>query len=205
MTPAPADAAALLVKRDRAFARVVAAVPAPPKSHRARVDERVATLVRSITSQLLATKAARTIHGRIVAACGGVVTPESIRRVGATRLRECGLNRVKASAMLDLADHVTSGALRLESHGRASDEDILAELTAVRGIGPWTAEMYLIFTLGRPDVWPVTDLGVRNGWTRVHHLDERVSTNELREAGDRFAGFRSTVAWYCWHAVDGVA
>lgn len=203
MPNAGADAAARLVRLDRSFARVVRNVGPPPAPRRVRVDDRFATLVRSITSQLLATKAARTIHGRIVDACGGAVTPASITRVGEERLRACGLNRVKASAMLDLAGHVTSGALHLGSHGRLSDEEILAELTAVRGVGPWTAEMYLIFTLGRPDVWPVTDLGVRSGWTRVHELEERVTPQDLRVAGEPFTGFRSTVAWYCWHAVDG--
>jgi DNA-3-methyladenine glycosylase II len=199
--PAVTDPAALLVTRDRAFARVVATTPRPPAARRVRVEDRFATLVRSITFQLLAGKAATTIHGRVREACGGVVTPDSIRRAGEARLRECGLNRVKASAMLDLADHVSSGALRLGSHGRLSDDEIVAELTAVRGIGPWTAEMYLMFTLGRPDVWPVSDLGVRVGWTKVHALDERVTPSDLREVGGRFEGFRSTVAWYCWNAV----
>jgi DNA-3-methyladenine glycosylase II len=198
---AAADVPALIVKRDRAFARVVASTPAPPAARRVRVDDRFATLVRSITFQLLAGKAATTIHDRVRDACGGVVTPESVRHAGEARLRQCGLNRVKASAMLDLAEHVSSGALRLGSHGRLGDDEIVAELTAVRGIGPWTAEMYLMFTLGRPDVWPVSDLGVRAGWTRVHGLDERVSPADLREVGGRFEGFRSTVAWYCWNAV----
>jgi len=75
-------------------------------------------------------------------------------------------------------------------------------VTAVHGIGPWTAEMYLMFSLGRPDVWPVLDLGVRRGWSLLHGLDEMVSPQELRVAGERFAGVRSGVAWYCWATVD---
>ncbi|MGH9020358.1 MAG: DNA-3-methyladenine glycosylase family protein [Acidimicrobiales bacterium] len=202
MTPAPRDTAALLVRRDRAFRRVVELTTPPPAMRRVRVDDRFATLIRSITSQLLSTKAARTIHGRVVDVCGGDVNVDSVLSAGVGNLRAVGLNGVKASAMVDLAHHVADGRVQLARHGRMSDADVTREVTAVRGIGPWTAEMYLIFTLGRPDVWPIGDLGVRNGWSRLHGLDETISPQDLRVAGDCFAGYRSTVAWYCWNAVD---
>ena len=82
-----------------------------------------------------------------------------------------------------------------------SDHDVLTDVVAVKGIGPWTAQMYLMHTLARHDVWPAGDLGVRNGWTQLHALDELVSEPDLKSYGDVFAGVRSDVAWYCWEAV----
>jgi DNA-3-methyladenine glycosylase II len=198
----PADTAALIVRRDRAFKKLVASVGPPPAFRRVRVDERFATLIRSITFQLLATKAANTIHKRVQDACGDQVTPASVLAAGTTRLRAVGLSGTKAAAMTDLAEHVADGRVRLEAHGRMSDDEVMREVTAVHGIGPWTAEMYLMFTLGRPDVWPVLDLGVRRGWSLLHGLDEMVKPQDLRRHGDRFSGVRSTVAWYCWATVD---
>ena len=198
----PADTAALIVRRDRAFKSLVARVGPPPRFRRVRVDERFATLVRSITFQLLATKAANTIHARVREVCGGEVRVDSILAAGYGPLRAAGLSGTKTAAMIDLAERVRDGEVRLEAHGRMSDDEIMREVTAVHGIGPWTAEMYLMFTLGRPDVWPVLDLGVRRGWSHLHGDDEMISSQVLRGHGERFAGFRSAVAWYCWATVD---
>ncbi len=197
-----AETAALIVRRDRAFKPLVARVGPPPAFTRVRVDDRFATLIRSITFQLLATKAANTIHARVKDACGPAVTAETVLATGYAPLRACGLSGTKTAAMIDLAEHVRDGRLRLESHGRMSDTDVIREVTAVHGIGPWTAEMYLMFTLGRPDVWPVLDLGVRRGWSDLHGYDEMVSSQDLRAHGERFAGYRSAVAWYCWATAD---
>jgi DNA-3-methyladenine glycosylase II len=201
-TLSPADTAAYIVRRDRAFKTLVANVGPPPAFRRVKVDERFATLIRSITFQLLATKAANTIHRRVHDVCGGDVTVESVLRAGTANLRAAGLSGTKAAAMIDLAEHVADGRVRLLAHARMSDAEVTREVTAVHGIGPWTAEMYLMFSLGRPDVWPVLDLGVRRGWSLLHGLDEMVSPQELRVAGERFAGVRSGVAWYCWATVD---
>jgi DNA-3-methyladenine glycosylase II len=103
--------------------------------------------------------------------------------------------------MLDLSASALDGRLRLAQHGRMSDHDVLANVVAVRGLGPWTAQMYLMHTLARHDIWPASDLGVRAGWTMVHELDELVSINDLKSQGDVFEGTRSDVAWYCWEAV----
>jgi DNA-3-methyladenine glycosylase II len=196
------ETAALIVRRDRAFKTLVANVGPPPTFSRVRVDERFATLIRSITFQLLATKAANTIHRRVQDVCGDRVTPDSVRAAGIARLRAVGLSGTKAAAMVDLAEHVADGRVRLGAHGRMSDDEVMREVTAVHGIGPWTAEMYLMFTLGRPDVWPVLDLGVRRGWSLLHGLDEMITSQDLRAHGERFAGVRSSVAWYCWATVD---
>jgi len=196
-----ADVAKLITRRDRAFREIVTLSGPPPSPRPARVDERFAHLVRSITFQLLATKAADTIHARVQQACGGTVTVASVLATGAGDLRGAGLNGVKASAMVELAEAVADGRVRPGAHGRMSDADVAREVTSVRGIGPWTAEMYLMFTLARPDVWPTGDFGVRHGWSLIHDLDEMVTEKELRPLGDPFSGVRSSVAWYCWQAV----
>ena len=103
-------------------------------------------------------------------------------------LKGAGLSRTKAEAMIDLAEHVSDGRVHLARHGYMSDDEILAEVTAVRGIGPWTAHMYLMHTMGRRDVWPVGDYGVRNGWSIIHQLDETISERDLAVVGERFAG-----------------
>ena len=197
----PSEIAMYIALRDPAFASVVAMVGRPPGRRAAPVDERFAALVRSITFQLLATNAADTIHARVRQLCGGDVTVDSILDAGPDELRSVGLSRTKAGAMLELAEHVRDGRVRLDRHGRMSDDDVVRDVTAIRGIGPWTAHMYLLGTLARRDVWPIGDYGVRNGWTIVHDLDELVSESGLKAAGEDLAGVRSSVAWYCWQAV----
>lgn len=190
-----------IVRRDKAFRGVVQAAGLPPVRRNARVDERFASLARSIVYQLLATSAANTIHARVTATCGGIVSVDSIMDAGFLDLRASGLSRAKAEAMLDLAEHVRDRRVDIARHGRMSDAEILREVTAVRGIGPWTGQMYLMNTMARPDVWPVGDFGVRNGWTILHGLDEMIDEAALRDEGARFEGLRTEVAWYCWQAV----
>jgi DNA-3-methyladenine glycosylase II len=195
------ERAALIVKRDRAFQKLVAEVGPPPARRSAPVVDRFSYLARSITYQLLATKAAETIHQRVVDACGGEVSPSSILLTGHANLRGVGLSNAKAAAMLDLAERASDGRIRLAQHGRMLDDDVLADVVAVRGIGPWTAHMYLMHTLARHDVWPSGDLGVRHGWSLVHGLDEMISAKDLQTKGHTFSGVRSDTAWYCWEAV----
>ena len=195
------EIAADVVRRDEAFRRVVEIAGPPPGRRPSPVSDRFASLIRSITFQLLATSAAHTIHVRVVEACHGVVTSESVLRAGPEALRGAGLSRTKAAAMCDLAKHTQDGRVNLTRHGRLSDVDIIAEVTQVHGIGPWTTQMYLMHTMGRRDVWPVGDYGVRVGWSLLHGLDEIVSPQELNSNGEAFLGVRSDVAWYCWRAV----
>ncbi len=191
-----------LVERDSAFTDLVSAVGAPPVRRATAVPQRFPTLIRSITHQLLATSAAESIHRRVVALCDGDVSVDTVLRVGADELKTAGLNRAKANAMVELAYYVQSGLVDLNTHGRRRDDEIIRELTAVKGIGPWTVQMYLMHTLARHDVWPVGDYGVRNGWSILHQLPETITPAELAVAGDIFRGFRSDVAWYCWQAAD---
>ena len=202
MNPTPDEVAATIAKRDKAFRPIIALAGPPPLRRRAQsVDNRFPSLVRSITHQLLATSAATTIHGRVVEACGGTVTIHSIIEAGPEKLRGAGLNRTKAQAMVDLATEVRDNRLQLAKHGRMSDADVVADVASVRGIGPWTAQMYLISTMARPDVWPVGDYGVRVGWSLLHGLDETIGEKDLLVAGEALAGQRTSVAWYCWEAI----
>lgn len=200
-TPSPDEIAASIARRDRAFRSVIKVVGPPPSRRPAPVADRFGSLARSITFQLLATKAANTIHSRVLGLCGQEMSAERLIAVGVDALRLVGLSGTKAEAMVELAERTADGRLQLSRHGRMSDEQITRELTTVRGIGPWTAQMYLMGTLARRDVWPVGDFGVRHGWSLVHGLDEIVTEGELRERGAPFAGLRSAVAWYCWQAV----
>ena len=195
------EIARAIAKRDKAFRPVVLYAGKPPARRNARVEERFPSLVRSIVFQLLATSAATTIHTRVTQACGGTVSVDSILQTGYGDLKSAGLSRTKTEAMIDLAEHVRDRRVDVARHGRKSDAEIVKEVTAVRGIGPWTAQMYLIHTMARSDVWPVGDFGVRNGWSILHDLNEMISETELRSAGERFEGMRTEVAWYCWQAV----
>jgi DNA-3-methyladenine glycosylase II len=196
------DNALDIVQRDSAFHSIVENSGPAPAWRPAPVADRFATIIRSITYQLLATAAAHTIHARVVDACGGVVTTHSVLSAGPEALRAVGLSRTKAAAMIDLAAHVHDGRVNFARHGRMTDAQIINEVTAVHGVGPWTTQMYLMHTLGRRDVWPVGDFGVRSGWSRLHGLDKIISEKQLRECGEIFAGLRSDVAWFCWRAVD---
>jgi len=195
------DIAADIARRDPAFAEVVRRVGPVPARRPTPVPDRFAALIRSITFQLLATAAADTIHRRVVEACGGTVSVSSVLATGVDALRDAGLSRTKAFAMIDLAVHVADGRVDLARHGRRSDNDIIDEVTRVHGVGPWTVQMYLMHTMGRRDVWPVGDFGVRHGWSLLHDLDETITERDLRHCGDPFTGVRSDVAWYCWQAV----
>lgn len=160
------------------------------------------SLVAAIVYQQLAGKAARTIHGRVVAALGGEVRPESVLAAPDVALREAGLSRAKLAAVRDLAEQAVSGAVPLDDLDALDDGAVVDRLTRVRGIGPWTAEMHLLFELRRPDVWPVGDLGVRAGLGRVLGLAAVPSAGEIALMGVGYRPWRSAVAWYCWRAAD---
>jgi DNA-3-methyladenine glycosylase II len=160
-----------------------------------------ATLARSIMYQQLAGRAAAAIHARFVTAIGGSVTPEAVLATTPEALRAAGLSGSKTAAVLDLATKATDGTVPLDDLHALSDEEIVIRLSAVRGIGRWTAEMFLIFELRRLDVWPVDDFGVRSGWSLVHALPETIKPRALMAEGERFRPYRSVAAWYCWQAV----
>jgi DNA-3-methyladenine glycosylase II len=175
---------------------------AGPYAPRSGANDYFASLARSIMFQQLAGRAALAIHGRFVLAVGGQVTPQAVLSTSAEALRAAGLSGNKTLAVLDLATKATDGTVPLENLHELDDEEIITRLSTVRGIGRWTAEMFLMFELGRPDVWPVDDFGVRNGWTLIHSLPALIKPKELQQEGERFHPNRSIVAWYCWRAVE---
>lgn len=160
------------------------------------------SLVRAIVFQQLAGKAATAIYNRVVALFPrGRVTPENVLATSEDVLRAAGLSAAKAASIRDFATKSLDGTVPLRSLGRLPDEEIIARLITVRGIGRWTAEMFLLFQLGRPDVWPVDDLGVRNGYRIAYELPAMPTAKELLPLGDQFRPYRSYAAWYCWQAV----
>ncbi|HZU79136.1 MAG TPA: hypothetical protein VE991_04405 [Acidimicrobiales bacterium] len=197
-----ADAAAELARRDRVVRRLLERHGPPPLGRARPTAERFSVLARSIVYQQLAGKAAASIHGRLVACLAGEVTPKALLAAPVDQLRACGLSANKTAALLDLADKVESGVVTLDRIGRLADDEVVAQLVQVRGIGVWTAEMFLLFTLGRMDVWPIGDLGVRAGFAKAWGLPERPTPKALQSLGDPFRPYRSVVAWYCWRAVD---
>lgn len=164
-------------------------------------DGHFGALVRSIVFQQLAGRAAQAIHQRVRATVRGDLTPEALTAVPDDALRRAGLSANKLASLRDLSTKVLDGTVALDGSSRRSDEEIIAALSAVRGIGRWTAEMYLLFELRRLDVWPVDDLGVRHGYALAWSLDSPPRAAELAPLGDRFRPYRSVVARYCWEAV----
>lgn len=159
-------------------------------------------LIESIVYQQLAGAAAAAIHGRFLDLFDGTgPSPEGVLSLSDDRLRAVGLSAAKAISIRDLAAKVLDGTVPLHDVEHLEDEEIVTRLVQVRGIGVWTAEMFLIFRLHRPDVWPVGDLGVRRGWQLAHDLTAMPTPRELRASGEAFRPHRTVAAWYCWRAV----
>ena len=161
------------------------------------------SLVQAIVYQQLAGAAARAIHGRLLAAMDGDPQPAALLALDDPTLRTVGLSAAKVRSLRDLATKVLDGTVVLEPRalGRLSDDEVKARLTTVRGIGPWSADMFLMFQLRRLDVWPVGDFGVRRGYGLAWKVPTP-SARELEPLGDRFRPYRAVVAWYCWRAVE---
>jgi len=173
-----------------------------PIRHRPRdPDGPFAALVRAIVFQQLAGRAAQAIYGRMRAAVGDTLTPEALNAAPDETLRAAGLSGNKLASLRDLSVKVLDGTVVLSRTSRRSDEELIERLTTVRGIGRWTAEMYLMFQLRRLDVWPVDDLGIRQGYGLAWGIEPAPTAKELQPLGDRFRPYRSIVARYCWAAV----
>jgi DNA-3-methyladenine glycosylase II len=196
------EISAALAERDPVIARLYERhgpmhLPPPP-----RASARFEQLSRAITYQQLAGRAASTIWGRVRALVPGPFTPEAVLALDPEALAGAGLSRAKRASILDLAEHVVDGRVALQRIGRLSDEDVIAHLVDVRGIGRWTAQMFLMSSLHRLDVWPTGDLGVRVGFARAWDLAEPPTPGHLDELGEPYRPWRSVVAWYCWRAAD---
>jgi DNA-3-methyladenine glycosylase II len=168
-------------------------------------EPRLRSLLRALVSQQLSVKAAATIFSRLLALFPGdrdCPSPEAILQVPLETLRGVGLSRQKASYLHDLSTRVVAGTLRLEELDDLSDEQVMEALTAVKGVGRWTAEMILIFQLGRPDVLPVDDVGVLRSIQNVYGLRRRPSAKQVLRMGERWRPYRSIASWYLWAALD---
>ena len=191
-----------LSKVCKRFARVVVNhEPYPTKFERTKDPYRV--LVRAVVYQQLSGKAAGTIHGRVLALFPGKdhPDPEDLLAAAPETLRAAGLSRQKTAAVKDVAQKRLDGVIpEARKLSRMSDEEIIERLTQARGVGRWTVEMYLMFTLGRPDVLPIDDLGVRKGAEKLYRRSFTPKT--LGKYGERWAPFRSAAAWHLWRFVD---
>ena len=196
-----AEAAGILATRDPILAGLIAA-GGPIRISR-RTASHFAALVEAIVYQQLAGAAARAIHGRLVAALNDDVEPEALLALSDETLRAVGLSANKVRSLRDLATKVHDGTVVLSPRrvSRRSDEEVIANLSAVRGIGPWTAQMFLMFRLRRLDVWPVGDFGVRQGYGLAWKVPTPTA-RELEPLGDPYRPYRTVVAWYCWRAVE---
>jgi DNA-3-methyladenine glycosylase II len=196
----PTAAARILAERDEVITRLVAE-GGPPRFSRP-TESPFAALVRAVVYQQLAGRAAAAIHARLVAALGEV-EPAALLALPVETLRSVGLSNNKTLSLRDLAAKVLDGTVVIAPRGlaRQTDDEIVARLSSVRGIGRWTAEMFLMFQLRRLDVWPTGDLGVRRGYG----LAWRVATptaRELEPLGEPYRPYRSILAWYCWRAAE---
>lgn len=169
-----------------------------------RPDDHYGALLRAIVGQQLSTKAARTIYGRVTERYGGrTPTPEELIADDLDELRlAAGLSRAKASYLRSLAEHVVSGELELERLDEMPDEEVAAELVAVKGLGQWTADMFLMFHLGRPDVLPVGDLGIRRAVERAYELPAMPNPAELAEIAEPWRPHRTLACRYLWRSLD---
>ncbi len=159
-------------------------------------------LLRIIIGQQLSVKAATTIAERLHEAMAGDITPKRLLTLDADILRGVGLSRAKVLYCRSLAEDVISGRLDPENLHHLDDEEVTARIIACKGMGPWSARMYLMFSLGRPDIWPADDLGVREGVRRIRGLDERPNQREAHELGAIWAPYRSAAALLCWHILN---
>jgi DNA-3-methyladenine glycosylase II len=194
-------AAAQLAAREPVLAKLLDAVGPPVL--RPPQDTHFAALVRSVLYQQLAGAAAAAIHARLLEALGGDVSPEALLRLSPEALRAVGLSANKAASLCDLAAKVLDGTVVLDARGlgHESDEEVIARLSTVRGIGRWTAQMFLLFQLRRLDVWPAGDLGVRRGYGLAWGVP-MPTERELTALGEPLRPYRSVAAWYCWRACE---
>jgi DNA-3-methyladenine glycosylase II len=192
-----------LSSRDVRFAKVIAAHPLCTIGRNPKPVSHFESLVESVISQQLAVKAADTIYARVKKLAGGRVIPSRIADISENQMREAGVSGAKVKTIQGLADAEISKKIRINKlHEIDDDQEIFSQLTSLWGIGPWTVDMFMMFQLGRLDIWPTGDLGVRRGWEKIHSLKEEIEPKALEIKGEKFRPYRSVIAWYCWRALS---
>jgi DNA-3-methyladenine glycosylase II len=192
------DAKRELMRSDRIMRRLI------PKYDGVSLTSRgdpFSTLARSIVGQQISVQAAQAVWLRVAAAYPDF-TPVKLARAKVEKLRSCGLSQRKAEYILDLAAHFKQGGVSAEDWQVLDDDAVIAALTGIRGIGRWTAEMFLMFNLLRPDIFPVDDLGLRKAVSLHYFSGDKVTLSELREVGANWAPWRSVGTWYMWRSLD---
>ena len=177
------------------IARALARVGYPEERRR---DHSFATLARIVVGQQVSVAAAASITRKLVDTLGGDLTAASVLNCSEEDLRGAGLSRQKVSYLQSLATAEASGQLSLTTLPKLSDDDATAAITAIKGFGEWSAHMYLMFSLGRPDIWPVGDLAVREGFKRIQGLEDRPTAVQLKPLGEPYRPYRSALAMLCW-------
>ena len=175
-----------------------------PKVFMMRRGEAFNTLARAICGQQISVKAAQSVWNRVCLCLEQKITPESVLKRDRKKLRACGLSDRKTEYIADLAQHVADGKIHERNWPQMDDEAIIAELTDVRGIGRWTAEMFLMFNLLRPDVFPLDDLGLQRGLRLAYHGGREVSLKTMKRRGESLRPWRSVATWYLWRSLDPV-
>ncbi len=192
----------LVARRDPAIAALIKRTGA--MELRDPLDDSFAALVRSIMYQQLAGAAATAIHGRFLKLFAEALSPVAVLALPAGVMRAAGVSGPKEAAIVDLARKVADGTVPLGDVDTLTDDELVERLVQVRGIGRWTAEMFLMFQLRRLDVWPVDDYGVRKGWTVTHRQKAMITPKALQAEGEQFRPYRTIAAWYCWRAVENI-
>lgn len=192
-----------LAARDSRLAKVINAHPLCTIGRNPKPVTHFEALVESVISQQLAVKAADTIYGRVKVLAQSRVLPKAIADISETEMRAAGVSGAKYRTILGLAEAAISKRVNINKlHEIEDDQEIFNQLTSLWGIGPWTVDMFMMHQLGRLDIWPIGDLGVRRGWEKIYSLKEEIEPRSLEKKGDKFRPYRSIVAWYCWRALS---
>ena len=192
-----------LAARDARLAKVIDAHPLCTVGRNQNTVTHFEALVESVISQQLAVKAADTIYGRVKDLVKGRMVPGRIIEITEKQMREAGVSGAKFKTINGLAHAAVSKEININKlHEVEDDQEIFTKLTGLWGIGPWTVDMFMIGQLGRLDIWPTGDLGVRRGWEKIYGAKEEIEPKDLEKKGQKFRPYRSVVAWYCWRALS---
>jgi DNA-3-methyladenine glycosylase II len=200
----PADytkARRLLLRRDPVLAALIRKHGECGLAKAQRADH-FSALVRAITGQQLSTKAASTIFARLIALMPDGLTPAALSTLSDEQMRAVGMSRQKITYFRDLSEKALNGVLPLDALDSMSDEEVIVALTQIKGIGRWSAEMFLMFRLHRPNVLPVDDLGIVNAIKNVYRLRKRPTAERIRQIGEAWQPYRSVACWYLWRSLD---
>jgi DNA-3-methyladenine glycosylase II len=194
------DAKAHLSRKDKTLTSIIASCHGESLTLR---GDAFYTLARSIVGQQISVKAADSVWNRLVAGMGDI-KPQTLASASVECLRACGLSGQKAAYLHALSEHFIGHEKRVAAWPDMSDEEVIKDMTSIHGIGRWTAEMFLIFNLARPDVFPVADIGLQKAVFRYYNNGEKLPMGELRAHGERWKPYRTVATWYLWRALDPV-